>query len=352
MSYTVNALVQCENWQERLPDVWDTMPLIKDPIPQLEFILSPENMNGFNFLINPGEGKTRTGVATYTPPVLESEVIAEDGRNCNATAVPSNRFQNYEIDTDDVLSIGRKITAQQLKTVCVSNPDFILQEFIRLLVGIDKAIATRTANETALLLGKYSTYVTTDAVTWTMAGDDLRIATKSGGAITPGAWENVQSAATASGMSGIVGFGGSSLNEYMNLTKNGCCANQGLDIGAIYNEFGFAFGYDPRVALAIGTISGGNMIMVPGALQLLHYTQNGWLDGVADFFVSKSYNAFTFQTPAGVPVDVFVTDNCPNELTIKVIANTKLAALPNDMYQNGDPFVGVTGTAGVVVVNA
>lgn len=353
MSYIANALVQCENWQERMESVWMDMPMmITDPIPFLQFIQSPENKNGVNMTVNPGNGKTRTVVLTYSPPLLESEVSEEEGRNCDVDAVPSNRYQNYEIDTDDVVSHGVYITAEQLKNVCRENPDFILQEFIKILIAIDKKVATNTSNEAALLLGDFSTYVTSDTTTYTMSGDKLQVVTKSSGAITPGAWENIQSAANASGMNGIIGFGGSAMKEYMQLTQNGCCANVGLDIGSIYNQFGFAFAYDPRLATALGNIGTQNMIMLPGALQLLTYTQNDWMNGVADFFRPGSFNSFTWTTPAGVPVDVIVTDVCPGGIKIKVIANTRLVSLPSDMFQFGDPFEGVTGTAGVVVSNS
>ena len=352
MSYTANALVQCENWQQRLGSVWNDMTVIKDPIPFLEYVVSPMNANMVNTTVNPGNGKTRTVVMTYTPPILESEVSETSSRTCTTDAVPSNRYQNYEIDTTDLLEVAVKITADQMATVCVDNPNFILEEYIRLMVGLDKKIASKSAAEAALLVGDYSTYVTTDGSTWTMSGDKLQVATKSSGSIIPGAWENISSAANASGLNGVVGFGGSALNEYMNLTMNGCCANQGLDVAGIYNEFGYAYGYDPRLASALGSVANDSLIMQPGAFQLLHYTQTPWLNGVSAFFNPGSYNAFATTTPAGVPVDVYVTDNCPGELIIKVVANTKLVALPSDMFKFGDPFEGVNGTAGVVVSNA
>ena len=353
MSYNNNVLVQCEDLQFKLGNVWANYSETQDPIPFLEYLRSAENRNGMEQTISPGNGKVKNVTLTYFPRIPESAVLNEDGRNCAAPLTYGNNFQNYTIDTEDVISSGETITGSDLARFCDNNPEYIASRILAHMLVIDRATATKTANEAALLKGLYSDYVTGDPGTYTVNGsDNLVVATKAAGLIVPGAWENIQSAATATGFNGTVGFGGSAMKEYMNLTMNGCCANQGLDVRAIYDEFGFFFGYDPKLAVAMGNITNGNLIMIPGALQMLTYTLNQWRDGMPVEFSAGGYAAFNGTTPAGVPVDIYITDNCPGTLAIKIIANTKLVALPNDMFVTGDVYAGVTGSAGVTVLNA
>lgn len=355
MSYAGSLLVQCENIQEKVVQAFGVDHSIAPyPTSFLEFIMSETNTREIVQQVSPGRGKARNVTVTYFQRIQADEVVEEYGRNCEVTDQRGNLSETYEIDTEDVLTVGEKINAADLTRFCDDNPIYIASRLLSLLNAMDGKISKRVAAEAALLRGNFSKYVTTDTDTFTITSDKLKVKTKdsTSGHLIPGASENITTAAELSLMNGFVGFGGSALREYFNFVAKGCCASQGVDVGEIYREFGFFYGYDPELAKALGSIAYDSLIMRPGALQLLTYTQSEWKEGVSPAFTPGGYMSFATVTPAGVPVDVIITDNCPGEIGIKVIANVRLVGLPADMFGSGDEYEGVTGVAGVVVDNS
>ena len=81
---------------------------------------------------------------------------------------------------------------------------------------------------------------------------------------------------------------------------------------------------------------------------LFTYTENPGADGIPYF--GNNTVLMTAVTPAGIPVDVTISEDC-KIIDIQVQASVKLVALPTDMHEVGDNFAGVNGAAGILVTN-
>lgn len=349
MSYQSTLLTQCEDLQDKLVNVFGKdgqMP--NDPIPFLQFLRSEQNTNGVNMLVNPGEGKTKNVNLTYFQRLGESTVTEASERGCDVGETRGNCVKQYTIDTTDLLQSSERIKASDLARFCESNPQYLAEVIARHMNVIDRRVATKTANEAAALLGGYSA----DAVNfYGITNDILTVSTKASNEYVIGAFERVSTAARMSSFNGFLSFGGAAMQEYLNITLSGCCSNQGIDVRDIYDRFGYAFMYDRRLATALGSAANANLIMEPGALQLLMYTETPWKDGMQIEF-NSGYAAFPFTTAAGVEVDVYIKDNCPGNVDINVFANTRLVGLPDDLFPVGDNFSGVNYVAQVNVSNS
>jgi hypothetical protein len=349
MSYLDTLLVQCEDFQTKLGNVWaKDASLVRDPIPFLEYLRSDDNMNGIDVAVNPGEGKTMNVNLTYFQRIPESQVVAASERGCATETKRGNCVKQYSIDTTALLNSSEVIEAKDLERFCQNNDEYIVGVIMRHLNAIDRKVATQTATQAAALLGGYSA----DAVAaYSITGDDLVLQTKdSGGQYLPGAIEKLDQAALMSSYSGFISFGGNAMSEYLRLTLSGCCSNSGLDVLELYRQYGYAFAYDRRLATALGNVLTKNMIMEPGSLQLLNYTQTPWKDNIS-IEMKSGYEAIQLTTPAGVDVDVYIKDDCPGKISINVFANTKLVGLPDDLFPTGDNFDGVNYTGLYTVTN-
>ena len=348
MSYHDQLLVPCPDLQADIFEIWrkDTKP--RDPIPFLEYINSPANRNGIDMQVAPGEGKVKTVNVTYTQRLPESSVDEATERGCDVGDLRGNNSKDYTIDTNDLLQSKERISAEHLARACKANGQYVAEVILRHMDVIDRKVASRIGAEAALLKGSYSA----DAVAaYSITNDILEVSTKASGAYAIGAHVEIEQVAQMSGFASALMFGGSALSEYMKLTLAGCCANQGLDVQEIYNLYGYSFAYDRRLAEALGSALNANLIMEPGALQLLHYQQTEWKRNIP-IELNSGYASFPMTTPAGVPVDVYIKDNCADVIDINVFANVKLVGLPEDLYPSGDNFEGVTYVGQVNVANS
>lgn len=344
---TPTLLVQCEDAQARLIDVQGKSSIaINDPTPFVQYLKSEANMSVLKNMVVTGDGKTKNVNLTYFPRLLESSVTAATTRGCVATDQNGNLEKQYSIDTTDLQVSGEVILAKDLSRFCENNPDYILSRLAHHMNVIDRKVASVIAGEANALLGGWSA----DTVsTHTMSGDKIQVSTASSGEFKVGAWEEILSGTIMSGYNGVVGFGGNDIAQHVRLSNAGCCANNGLDVNEIYRQFGYAYAYDRRLASALGSLATQSLVMEPGALQIIDYTETPWKNGVMDF--SAGYMSEQMMTPNGIAVDVFIKDDC-GAVSINVYANVKLVGLPDDMFSTGDNFEGVTFVGGVVVSNS
>lgn len=338
----------CEDLQGRLSNVFNnSQELNRDRSPFLEFVLSPFNENGIAQTINPGDGKVRTVNLIFDQPILESEVATESDRACRTGEKRGDKVATYDIDTSVVYESIENIAISDLATKCEVNSDFIARRLLMNMLAVEKKVATVTATQAAAQLGNYSQ----DVITAESLAEDwnLVVSTLATGQYKAGALEKIQWAAMASGFPNIVGFGGRLMDEHVRLALAGCCTQWGIDVGELLTQFGFAFAYDRRVAAALGSVSTKSLITEPGNFQLLRYLENPAMQTLGNYeFKSNEY--VTGFTPAGLPVDITIQENC-KVLTIQVQATTKLVSKPSNMFQVGDNFEGVTGAAEVTVTN-
>jgi hypothetical protein len=218
---------------------------------------------------------------------------------------------------------------------------------MRLMDVIDRKVATAAATQAVAAIGTWGTDVTGF---YTMDGDCIEIATlDSAGALNPFALADIQQAATmANYPSSPIAFGGAAMQRYANAVKAGCCSQSGIDILAISQQNGFAFAYDARLAAAQGDQTSA-LVTTAGAIQWLSYNLAEWNTNFTPS-VGMGYTRTIAFTPAGVPVDLTLKDDCGN-LSVIVTATGKVVTLPTDIYEAGDKFAGVNYVNCVSIVN-
>ena len=353
MSYIESVYTECEDLQARLYDVYtdptQNKALQEDRSPFLEFVQSPANTNDLNQIVSPGQGKVRTINLVFDRPILESTVTTESGRACRAQDKRGDGVATYTIDTERVFESGERFALVDFTKKCEANPVFLQRRLLQHLIAIDKKVATQTATEAASLYGDYSADVISAL---SLAADDTLVVQTldASGQYQAGAMELIQWAADASQFGAPAIFSGRLLSEHFRLAMAGCCTQYGVNVAELMSEFGFANAYDRRVAAAMGAggLNTRGLLASLGTFQLLTYTENPGAEGMP-YFGSNTI-LMTLVTPAGVPVDVTIKEDC-KVIDIQVQACTKLVALPTDLHEAGDNFAGTNGAAGILVTN-
>jgi hypothetical protein len=212
---------------------------------------------------------------------------------------------------------------------------------------IDRKVATAAATQAVAAIGTWGTDVEDF---YTMDGDCIEVSTIDGsGNVNPFALADIQQAATmANYPAAPIAFGGAAMQRYANAVKAGCCSQTGIDILAISQQNGFAFAYDSRVASAQGGQTSA-LVTTAGAIQWLSYNLAEWNSNFTPS-VGNGYARTIAFTPAGVPVDLTLKDDCGN-LSVIVTATGKIVTLPTDIYEAGDKFAGVNYVNCVSIVN-
>lgn len=350
MSYQANIYTACEDLQTRLGNVWDEdKSLYRDRSAFLEFVNSDGNRNGVDQIISPGGGKVRTLNLVYDQPLLESQVTTESDRACRQGEKRGDKVATYEIDTSVVYEASENIAIADLATKCEANSDFIARRLMRLLMVVEQKVATVTATQAAAQIGNYSQ----DVIDAESLSEDFNLVVEtldSSGNFKAGALELIQWAANASGFPNVVGFGGRLMDQHIRTALVGCCTQWGVDVADLLAQYGFAFAYDRRIANALDGLNTKNLITEPGNFQLLSYLENPAMETLGDYEFKKNEYVTGF-TPAGVPVDITIQENC-KVLTMQVQATTKLVSKPTDMFPVGSNWEGVTGAAEVTVTNS
>ena len=145
-----------------------------------------------------------------------------------------------------------------------------------------------------------------------------------------------------------VAFGGAAMQRYANAMAAGCCTQYGIDLLAITQQNGFGFAYDARLAAAQGSQSKA-LVTTAGAIQWLSFNLAEWNTGITPT-AGSNYSKTLVFTPAGVPVDLTMKDDCGN-LSIVLTATGIVATLPTDIYEAADKYAGVNYVNCVSIVN-
>lgn len=350
MSYTPSTIVSCPDFQAALDSIYriDAARFYAEPIPFTEYLRSPVNRNDMSARIAPGDAKVRTVELTYTPRLLAAEVSSSVSNTCTASTVRGNTSSDYTIDTTANLSIEESITLTSLKNGCESNAAYFQEKVMHMMAALDTAVNVKNATQAEALLGGWAT--NTGSIPFvTLNSDILEVQTlqpSSAFAPFPSTFQSLRRAGTISNFGQFVIVGGLQLDGYVEQVKDGCCADYGLDVGAIQSRFGMASIYDNAVADAAGGDE-FSWAVANGALQVIEYNQWEGIFNLTD--ANESYG--TIVSPAtGITYDMFMAHSC-GTISVTLTATTKLIALPADLYQTGDRLEGVLGFAKLEVVN-
>ena len=358
-SYFTSFEQACPNLQGALDNLWATgrSPGADDRMPTAEFLVSPANRKGIVAEILPGRGKIKTVEVRYRPRGLESAVLEDQANpNCTATGYYGNNITEYTIDPDQNLQIGEAIPVDANELACMDNAEYFAEKLAWHIDVMDRRVATELNTQAVALTGGWGATIPHNGIQPGQVNfaDQLVIATLlSGGAtLDPKGWTYLRNALEDSGFpSDVYIAGGGVMRTYLQQIMAGCCGDNGIDLGAIMAQYGYAFAYDKRTKNALGSDS-EFLVLSPGALQVLAYTR---AEGKAAFGTiwnsSSNYLYTTVASPRlGLPYDLTVKDDC-GTLNMTLTATVKTIGMPTDMFAIGDDYHGITYAAQGIVTN-
>jgi len=340
-------LSECPNIQAPLGQLFIEVGQ-RESLPFLEYLNSPENVKMIKMQVSPGGGKLRTVEARWVQRLPESEVLAAaDIMNCTATNIYGDSTTTYTLETTDTYQASQLISGADIARHCQDNNVYFLESVMRLMDVIDRKIASVAAAQAVGAIGNWGTDVEDF---FPMNGDCLEVKTiGDAGEVNPFALADITQATTmANYPSAPIAFGGAAMQRYANAVKAGCCSMSGIDLLAISQQNGFGFAYDSRVAAAFEDQTHA-LVTTAGAIQWLSYNLAEWNSNFTPS-VGNGYARTIAFTPAGVPVDLTLKDDCGN-LSVIVTATGKIVTLPTDIYEAGDKLSGVNYVNCVSIVN-
>jgi hypothetical protein len=341
-------LSECPNVQMSLGELFIEVGQ-REQLPLLEYLLSPENVKLIRTEVAPGNGKLKTVQARWIQRLPETEV--EEGGNiltCTSDNTYGDTITTYTVDTTDTYTASQLINAADIARHCQENSRYVLESIMRLMDVLDRKVASAAAVQAVAKIGNWGTDV---EGFFTVSSDCLVIKTiASTGIINEFALADIKQATTmANYPSAPVAFGGAGMQRYANAVQAGCCSQFGIDLLAISQQNGFGFAYDARLAAAQGSQNKA-LITTAGAIQWLSFNLAEWNAGITPV-AGSNYSKTLVFTPAGLPVDLTMKDDCGN-LSIVLTTTGIVAALPTDIYEAGDKFAGVNYVNCVSIVNS
>ena len=321
----------------------------REQLPFLEFLLSPENTKLIRTEVSPGGGKLKTVQARWIQRLPETEVEADgDILACTSTNTYGDSTTTYTVDVTDTYQASQLINAADIARHCQDNSRYVLESVMRLMDVLDRKVASVAAVQAVADIGNWGTEV---EGYYTVTGDCLEIATRQSGgqALNEFALADILQATRMANYPGApVVFGGAEMQRYANAVQAGCCTQFGIDLLAISQQNGFGFAYDSRVAAAQGSQL-KNLVTTAGAIQWLSFNLADWNTGITPV-AGSNYSKTLVFTPAGLPVDLTMKDDCGN-LSIVMTTTGKIVTLPTDIYESSDKYAGVNYVNCVEIVN-
>ncbi len=346
MSY-INNVQQCApNMQARLADYFTGVGYGISPAqrPFLQFVNT--NVAGIKQIINPSAGKVKTIELLYRRPLMASDIDETGAPSCSGGDDLGTNLEEYTIDTTrdggDWVKKTERVNLGDLHCTDESFADYFTAELARLIDGVDAKVSADASTALALLVGNWSKD-TISAYSPNVVGTELRIDYKdSNNKYDPEKFHEISDATTMTGYNqNVVMFGGTKLNSLAKFAQAGCCSTNGVELGQIWDQFGFASVYDLDVATALGGQE-YSAVVQPGAVTLLTFNEAGWKNGVPMILQNSFTYHFSVVSPkTGTPMDVKVTEDCDG-VSISVAACTKLVGLPAHLFQETDNYGGVT----------
>ncbi len=342
-------LSECPNIQAPLGQLFIEVGQ-REALPFLEYLNSPENVKMIRMQVAPGGGKLRTVEARWIQRLPETEVVeGADIMNCTATNQYGDSTTTYTLETTDTYQASQLISGADIARHCQENSVYFLESVMRLMDVVDRKVASAAATQAVAEIGTWGTDV---EAFFTMDGDCIEIKTvdATDGTINEFALADItQATQMANYPSAPIAFGGAAMQRYANAVKAGCCTQNGIDLLAISQQNGFGFAYDRRVAAAQGDQTHA-LVTTAGAVQWLSYNLAEWNTGFNPT-PGAGYSRTLAFTPAGVPVDLTLKDDCGN-LSVIVTAIGKIVTLPTDIYEASDNLAGVNYVNCVSINNA
>jgi hypothetical protein len=356
MSYMSDALVPCQTLQQDLATAWqEEIANGADEMTPLEDVLmSAANNRPIQQLMSPGNGKKREVEVKYTPRLKESDVADDYSVPTCTSSNKSGEFSTTYTMPDTYIGVDENFEAEDFVNWCGDNGQRFTSRLAAMADALERKVATQHADEFALLAGTWGSglFTTGNAVGNVNSSKEYVMSTLfSGGTqLDPTGLTKLRIARMKAGLVDVVGIGGTTMWEYMERLAQGCCSDNGDDLMATLNRNGLSYAYDSRLEDALNSVN-KFMLYRLGSVVPLFYLRNNWANGMQTN-IGSNYVKTTVNGPRyGTPIDLTITDDCTNGISVIMTVCTKLIAVPNDQFQTGDKYFGRNGVAKVLITN-
>jgi hypothetical protein len=328
------------------------------PSPFNEFMWSDMNRSGLQQQINPAEGKLRTVILRYDQGLAPAPIAsASADLSCVSTTKRGDLSKSYTIDPDVVVMQEELMNTDDWFDTCRTNPEIILRKIALLMKSVREGTYKKTADEfvNGAMWGEWGVFAKSS---YNVIAQDLVVKTKKDGTddIFPTTMQQIKNAINMTGYCAPAFItGGNALYEYWQLMQSGCCSNQGIDLAAIFNQFGMAVTWDKYLQQSSAFNDVDQSVAIqPKSLQLVYFNRfasNATTDAALNIRAGKNYDKFVINDPvSGMPMNIMISDNC-GDISIQIHTCTQLVALPYDIYGAGDDLAGVTYVNKILVTN-
>lgn len=341
MSTVTSAVTTCPPLQAMLQDMFFSCASMgPDPIAILPFLNSPENRTAIRYAVSPVPGKKREVLVVYDQLIDDSEVDTKEGcdKTCTATTERGDLSATYSIDCGGYI-IESLIDPTTWINSCTSTYDVAMREIMKMIGAMDNKISKATVTDLGSLLGAYASEITT-------TGDVLVVNTlqPSSTAFNGGAMYDIDFALQSTYCGPAFIGVGQTLKKYYAMMEAGCCSNDGINLGDLFNTYRRAVAYDVHFQQTYGSDMG--IAMQAGAVQLLTLNHNmGQLTDLSYINVGPgagTYAELIVISPwTGLPYDLTVKYDC-SKVHLILEANVQAVGMPLDMFPSGNRRDGVT----------
>lgn len=340
MSNVTSSILDCENIQDELNSFFQScgheFQIRRSPF--AEMLTSDANKSGIEMVVSPGGGKVKTVTLRYDQKVSAASVseVNECNLDCTADNTVGDKSVDYTIDPCDKLKYQESYSWVDFQYNCRSQADYLNKRLAIMMNAIEEKAQVRIAEEAILLQGNWASDVAG------LTGDVLQIDTRlSNNAIDPN-WLPILDFALeqTAYCAPVLVAGAPEFRNAARLMNAGCCADGGLDLFAILQQYGKAIEWDSYITTAFGS-NAMSLVTQLGAMQLLTYSAstapnfNGFVNRGTNF------ELIPLVSPRlGLPIDLTVSNDCGN-LSLTMTTSLKVVGMPLDMFPTGDYQSGV-----------
>lgn len=284
----------------------------------------------------------------YQPRLLTTSV----GADCDIVCESTNEEGDYSTPmefTGTCVSYNFKVPVVKLRKTDQDVQQYIGRQMLRAFSAMDRKMAAVVATQLEALVGKFA------------AGEDnvdgtgyLKTITtkKADGTIdTEGLVDIKYALQNAEYCENPILFGhGPEPTKYFMKLDAGCCSNEGIDIGQLYNANGYVYVDDKYVGAQFGESS--IIAVSPGSLKLVYDNDFIGPNGVYTLDEPDLKNVVVYSPYSNAPYDmVYKRSDCGQDIIISLKTKFQLFGQPSDMFKVGDPLAGTTGVNEFVIEN-
>lgn len=344
MSDYSSTLPACPNIQNMLNESWKYNPArILGNIGTVDALRSPMNTQGVNIAqqVSPGNGKYRTVDVVYSQRILLNQLGSDTTQVCESVNEDGRTTEQYTIDTTVGSEINRVFRITDHQDTCQSLEDYIIEKLGDYIMALDRKVNKDSLTQLAAFYGSFASTETNVSGADGSAQIKTVYTRKSGGVDRDtNALEMIDFASiNAAYPTAPIIIGWDEIHQYFKAMKSGCCADNGLDFGAMMREFNMVYVADENMPDVMANAT-DFLTMAAGAAQLLTFNK---FKGSKGYLVvdDESYKQIVVRSPrTGIEYDFVLKNDCGN-IHIQLAVAHVVKALPDDMFQHGDRLRGV-----------